>query len=475
VWRIAPLGGPERKVAEIEPRLASFRPASLAWCPDSTCLLVTDTLGDAEPDALFRISLESGERRQLTRPQGRVRDADPAFSPDGRWLVFRRDATPLSGEFYRLALRDGKDPEGDPVRLTSTLYAGKPVWIPGGREILFPARSGFWRLDALTGGTPDRLPFVGLDGSAPVVSQVPGGRRRLVYVRSFADTNLWRVDTARPGAAAESPPVAAVASTRGDLTPSLTPDGRRVVFLSDRSGEAEFWVADPDGSNAFQLTSLAILPGYPRWSPDRTLIAFHGDPDGRPDVLVVPARGGTPRNITKGIPRGAAYPSFSRDGRWIYFTTAVEGGESRIWKMEVTGGAPILVTSNAGTIAIESYGGDLFYVDTTNGPGTVWRLPKGGGPAAKVIDGVVLGNFDVVEDGLYYIDRLTGEAGSFTDRPDGETRLRYFDFATSRSTTVATNLGAIGLGLSGTRDGQTVFFSRVDSSTDELILVDYFR
>ena len=67
------------------------------------------------------------------------------------------------------------------------------------------------------------------------MSRMPGGARRLVDVRSFADTNVWRVDTARPGAPAASPPAAALASTRSDLTPSLTPDGRRVVFLSDRS------------------------------------------------------------------------------------------------------------------------------------------------------------------------------------------------------------------------------------------------
>jgi Tol biopolymer transport system component/DNA-binding winged helix-turn-helix (wHTH) protein len=475
LWRIAPLGGPERKVADIQARLASFRPASIAWCPDSTCLVVTDSLGAAQPDALFRIALESGERQQLTFPQGQVRDADPAFSPDGRWLVFRRDSTPLSGEFYRMALKDGNDIGGEPVRLTSTLYAGKPAWIPDSRDIVFGARGGLWRMDAVSGGPPSRLPFIGLDGNAPVVAQGPGGARRLVYARSFADTNVWRIDIARPGAPADAPPVTAIASTRSDMTPSLTPDGSRVVFLSDRSGDTEFWVADPDGSNAFQLTSLAILPGYPTWSPDRTLIAFHGDPNGRPDVMVVPARGGQPRTITKDIPRGAAYPRFSRDGRWIYFASEVAGAESRIWKMPAAGGAPVLVTNQAGSIGIESYDGEMFYVDTTSGPGTLWRLPQGGGPAMKVIEGVVLGNFDVVEGGVYYIDRVSGEPGSFTDRPDGETRLRYFDFATSQSVTVATNLGAIGLGLSATRDGRTVFFSRVDSSADELILVDNFR
>jgi Tol biopolymer transport system component len=153
-----------------------------------------------------------------------------------------------------------------------------------------------------------------------------------VYVRSFADTNVWRVDTARPGAPAASPPAAAIASTRGDMTPSLTPDGGRVVFLSDRSGEAEFWVADPDGSNAFQLTSMAISPGYPKWSPDHTMIVFHGDPDGRPDVLVVPARGGQPRNVTKGSP-GGAFPSFSRDanGSTLRQVSNVESRESGRW------------------------------------------------------------------------------------------------------------------------------------------------
>jgi hypothetical protein len=88
----------------------------------------------------------------------------------------------------------------------------------------------------------------------------------------------------------------------------------------------------------------------------------------------------------------------------------------------------------------------------------------------------VLGNFDVVEGGVYYIDRVAGETGAFsTDRPGGDTWLRYFDFATGRSTTVVSNLGAVAFGLSASRDGRTVFFSRVDSAVDELMLVENFR
>jgi Tol biopolymer transport system component len=167
---IAPLGGPERKLAEIKPRLALFRPNSVAWCPDSTCVLVTDSPADEKSDAVFAIFLDTGEKRQLSHPKGPVLDADLAISPDGRSLIFRRDGTPFTGQFYRQPLKAHVIPEGEPVPLTSTLSAGKAGWTPDSREILFAARGALWRLDALSGGTPTRLPFVGQDGLTPVIS-----------------------------------------------------------------------------------------------------------------------------------------------------------------------------------------------------------------------------------------------------------------------------------------------------------------
>jgi eukaryotic-like serine/threonine-protein kinase len=472
---VPPLGGPERKVADLEPRVALFRAMSLSWCPDSTCVLVVDSPGKGESDAVFAVALDTGEKRQVTHPKGLVADSDPTISPDGRSLVFRRDGTPFSGQFHRLSLKGGAVPDGEAVRLTETLNAGKPAWTPDSRAILFGSRGALWRLDALKGGAPTRLPFVGQDGVSPVVSRAPDGSQRMVYVHSFADGNLWRVDTSTAGAPASSPPVSAIASTRNDHIPNLSPDGRRVVFMSNRSGEHEVWVAGLDGSDAIQVTSLGVNPGFPRWSPDGSQIVFHGDPQGRADVLLVPASGGKVRIVTAATP-GGAFPSFSRDGQWIYISAGC--GEAQcIVRMPASGGVAVPVTKNPGAIAIESVDGrDLYYIEAADRPSPVWRVPLAGGTPVKVLEGVVLAAFDVVERGLYYIDRVSGEAGGFfTDRPGGETRLQFFDFATRQSTTVARNLGVVGPGLSASRDGRTVFYSRVDSAVDELMLVENFR
>ena len=94
----------------------------------------------------------------------------------------------------------------------------------------------------------------------------------------------------------------------------------------------------------------------------------------------------------------------------------------------------------------------------------------------KVLDGVVLGAFAVIEGGIYYIDRPSGDGGSlYIDRPSGETRLQYFDFATRAATTVARNLGNVYLGLTASQSARTIFYTRVDSSLDDLMLVENFR
>ena len=461
---VPPLGGAERKLGEIRVRLELLRAVSIAWCPDSKCLIVTDSPGESKSDALFVVSLASGEKRQLTHP-GLPLSADlgAAVSPDGSSLVFSRYFTPVDGELLRLHLGKGLIAAGEPIPVPLGSLKGRDVaWMPDGERILFSSKGSLWTLPVLGEGTPSRVPFVGEDGRMPVVSRpAPGQAARLVYVRSYQDQNIWRVDTPVPGAPATSL-VLAISSTRGDYIPQFSSDGRRVAFVSERSGESEIWVADPDGSNAVQLTSMAGLHGYPRWSPDGNSIVFHSNPEGQAKAYLVSAAGGKPRNLTS-HPSSDTFPNFSPDGRWIYFNSDRAGGNS-VWKVPSSGGVPVQVTSTGVMSLMSPDGADLYYLEEWDRPSPLWRLSLSNGLTTKLLEGVVRSNFAPLDGGVYYIDQ-----------PSGAARLQYFDFATGRSKTVAGDLGSVHLGLTASTDGRTILYTRIDSSVDDLMVVENFR
>jgi Tol biopolymer transport system component len=298
----------------------------------------------------------------------------------------------------------------------------------------------------------------------PTISRAqPGKPARLVYVRSFVDTNLWRIETSAPGAPSSSAPVMAISSTKHEYHCQFSPDGRRVAFSSSRSGEAEIWISDADGSNAVQLTSLhAQETMAPNWSPDGQFIAFCSNQEGEFEIYVVPAAGGKPRRLTS-HPAIDISATFSRDGQWIYFAS-MRSGDYRIWKMPAAGGDAVKVTPNEGAKILQSPDGNDIYYVTSSRESPLWRLPASGGEPVRVVDGIVWFNFWVLDKGAYYIDRL-----------GGETRLQYLNFATGKSTTVARNLGEVTSGLTASPDGKRILFSRVDSFADDLMLVEDFR
>jgi len=118
-------------------------------------------------------------------------------------------------------------------------------------------------------------------------------------------------------------------------------------------------------------------------------------------------------------------------------------------------------------MAIESPdGASLYYTDSenTSSPATLWRIPVAGGAAVKITDGVNSTGFDVTSGGIYYLERIAGE-----------TRIQYFDLASRKAITVAENLGNVEFGLAASPDGRTILFTRIDSSVNDLMLVENFR
>ena len=143
----------------------------------------------------------------------------------------------------------------------------------------------------------------------------------------------------------------------------LSPDGRRLVFGSDRWGAREIHVADSNGTHQVALTSLgSIWVGSARWSPDGATVAFDRYGHGHSAIYTVSSEGGKPLRIT-GDETSDILPSFSRDGKWIYFSSN-RSGTMEVWKIPPTGGRALQVTHGGGSRALESADGRDLYTET---------------------------------------------------------------------------------------------------------------
>ena len=461
VLLIPALGGPERKLAEIN---SKTRPqSSLAWTRDGKWLLVSEGRRDSEPAGLFLLSTETGEKRRLTSGSS----VSPALSPDGRQLAFIRIFGLSVNDVYLVNLSEDLRPLGEPTRLTFlNQEVSSPVWTPDGREIIFSSGARFsqrslWRIAALPGNSP-KPQLVGEDSTALAVSLAA---RRLAYAREFWDSNIWRVDLRGSGEPIGSP-VSLIASTRHDFNPDYSPDGKRITFVSLRSGSQEIWVSNTDGSSPAQLTSFGgPMTSNPRWSPDGQSILFDSRPEGKPSLYLISANGTAPRRLTN-TPQGEVQPRWSRDGKWIYFAWD-SSGRDEVWKMPSGGGAPVQVTRNGGAAAFESSDGKLLYYAKRLGiPTSIWKVPVDGGEETQVLESLSYSfNFVVVEDGIYFV------SASGFPRPGV---LNYFNFATGTLKPVTT-ARVWWLGLAISPDRRSILYSQIDQAGSDLMLVENFR
>ena len=254
VYLIPSLSGPERKVADIFPRLLGYAVGGdgLAFSLDGKFLAVPDKNSAGEPFSIVLISTETGEKRKLTSPPaGSVGDNTPAFSPDGSQIAFSRMSSQGVEDIYLMTAEGG-----EPRRLTSDNRIIRDLhWTADGREIVFislrAGDNGLWRVSA-SGGTPERLvTAVGYDIVRLSISRQGD---RLVYSQQFLDTNIWRVELAVTKRKVSAPTML-ISSSKYDSAAEYAPDGKGITFRSDRSGSFEIWVCEADGSNPVQITN----------------------------------------------------------------------------------------------------------------------------------------------------------------------------------------------------------------------------
>jgi len=455
VMTVAALGGQERKLGELD------GPAGdVSWAPDGKWLAVAGQIGEQD-HGIYLVSAESGEQRKLTNPPAdNDGDAFPAFSHDGRSLAFCRFKSYQVSSLYVLPLSAKFEARGEPHLVPTVgqnVSISYPAWTAGDREIIYATvmspRSLLYRV-AASGARPSRPLGLGEGATMPAVSS---DGRHLAYAHEFEDANIWRLDLAGKAAAPEQ----LIASTFREVFPQYSPDGKRIVYYSNRSGSDQIWTCNADGSGAAPLTNMdAAITGTPRWSPDGRQISFDSNAGGRFQVYVAGADGGQPRQLTTDQTNNFG-GSWSRDGQWLYFASQ-RSGRYEVWKMPLGGGAAVQVTRNGGNAALESRDGKTLYY--AKDPGSLWQKTLPDGAETPIASSIFRYNVAVAEKGVYY-----------TVVENNSATIVFRDSATGKATPILKMAKAPDLGLEVSPDGRFLLFVQLDYSGSDLKLVENFR
>jgi len=479
IYLIPALGGVERKLlqfprgnlyASMNTYAAVNFPSSLSWSPDGRFLAFNGTDGDGPP-SIWIVSVESGEyHRASNLPRGYHSERSPAWSPDGRTIAFVRGHDTYSRAVILQAMNADGTTQGTERAVTAYGQRIEELaWQPDGRGLILTIRQGGERTGLFRmalGGTIEPL---AIDSDIVHWPSLSRTGNRLAYEKRRVDTNIYRLDGPGPDGGPRPYDQCHVAitvdSTARDREAMISPDGRRMVFNSDRLGFYEIHVAAVDGSNQVALTAMGPTSmGSPRWSPDGQTIAFDRYEDGHSVIYTVGAEGGKPRRVT-GPPFGDIRPSYSHDGKWIYVSSN-RSGRLEIWKIPSGGGAPQQLTHDSGNEAFESPDGKLLYYVRTQG---LWSLPLAGGEPLPVLPeaGNLINLYAVAGRSVYYY--LHDPPSLWVLRTDTGRKFEYVRFPQDL-------LGIDGgTALSVSADERVILYTQTDRRESDLMLVENFR
>lgn len=289
--------------------------ASSTTPPSPTASATTAVTGQATPRSTTVPSATPTPSPTEPTPTDTPPAPTPTPTPRPQWLAFESKRGEF-GDYEIVAIK----PDGSHATNLTQDWADDvaPVWSPDGRHIAFVSFrdtvAGKWGLG---------------DGSIYVMEFDP---------ETGTAGTVWRV-TGKGGS---------------EGWPTWSPDGRRVAFQSDRSGNWDIWIANADGSGLVQLTHHTANDRYASWSPDGTKMAFTSNRNGNEEVWVLPIEQALKQGDDSGAvnltnsPQRDRYPMWSRDGKQLTFNTNRDGNYE-VYIMNADGSQPRNVSQAPGS------------------------------------------------------------------------------------------------------------------------------
>jgi tricorn protease len=300
------------------------------WSADGRLLYyVSDQLTPGTPNLVYRLASGSGKPALLTKHSG---DAVrwPGISRDGSTIAYEYGGDLWSvktagGAPQKLTIYARSDDKTNPIRrLNLTGGATEAEITPDGKTLALVVRGDLWTIPSDKGGDATRLtnnPANDYD-----ITWSPDGKKIVFASDRKGNFDIYTVDvnTKEEKVISEDP--------NDENSPQFSPDGKSIAFLRSGSQSGIYIasadgtgtprrVAESEGNNLFNVGIQSYV-----WSPDSKWIAFsRRDALDTIDVWVVPAAGGKEVNITY-YPGVNGQPMWTSDGKYLLFISTRDGG-----------------------------------------------------------------------------------------------------------------------------------------------------
>lgn len=210
-----------------------------------------------------------------------------------------------------------------------------------------------------------------------------------ILYTSFRDRNRPLLFLSSRGRSVPGRLLAKLGDERPQYRGVFDPEGKRIALvMSEIGGASDIFAVRPDGGRLRRLTSSHAIEVSPTWSPDGGQLAFVSDRSGAPQIYLMSAEGGDERRLTF---NGAynTHPVWSPDGEWIAYETRVDG-QFDIWVIDPEGSVNVPLVTHPRSDESPSWAPNsrkLIFSSTRRGRADLYVIDRDGGNLRRLTDG----------------------------------------------------------------------------------------